>query len=84
MARESKSDAVEAHLATTQCHDEGATPKPSPSPSPVRAYFKLWTYANNGVDDIFLRLVGTVGFLAAGVALPLMTLVFGAFVNDFN
>lgn len=54
----------------------------TPSGSPVKSYFKLWAHAAR--SDVLLRAIGTMAFLAAGVALPVMTIVFGAFVNDFN
>jgi ATP-binding cassette, subfamily B (MDR/TAP), member 1 len=53
-----------------------------PTLSPGKAYFKLWTYASP--LDMFLRLFGTAAILAAGTTLPLMTIIFGSFVNEFN
>jgi len=67
-----------SHPPPTNPEDEEGKPKLSPA----KAYFKLWTYASP--LDIFLRLLGTAAILAAGTALPLMTIVFGTFVNEFN
>lgn len=46
------------------------------------AYFRLWKYAS--LLDWILRVVGAGAALGAGVAYPLMTLIFGNLVNDFN
>ena len=43
---------------------------------------KLW-YFGTGIDQL-LRACGFLCACAAGSALPLMTIVFGKFVNDFN
>jgi hypothetical protein len=43
---------------------------------------KLWRYATP--IDIVLRLCGFFAACGAGAALPLMTIVFGRLVNDFN
>jgi hypothetical protein len=45
-------------------------------------YLKLWAYATP--LDVALRVCGFFAACGAGSALPLMTLVFGALVNDFN
>jgi hypothetical protein len=45
-------------------------------------YLKLWTYATP--LDVALRVCGFFAACGAGSAVPLMTLVFGALVNDFN
>jgi hypothetical protein len=50
--------------------------------SPLRAYLRLWTYANP-VDTV-LRAVGCAAALGAGTAYPLMTIIFGSLINDFN
>lgn len=50
--------------------------------SPLRAYLRLWTYANP-LDNVF-RAVGCAAALGAGTAYPLMTIVFGSLINDFN
>ncbi|KAI9795552.1 MAG: multidrug-resistance transporter mdr5 [Piccolia ochrophora] len=45
-------------------------------------YFRLWRYATP--LDTVLRLCGFFAAIAGGTALPLMTIVFGQLVNDFN
>ncbi|KAL1953812.1 hypothetical protein VTO42DRAFT_2139 [Malbranchea cinnamomea] len=46
------------------------------------AYLKLWTWCTP--VDVVIRLCGALAAIAAGAALPLMTLVFGQFVDEFN
>ncbi|WEW57796.1 multidrug-resistance transporter mdr5 [Emydomyces testavorans] len=46
------------------------------------AYLKLWKWCSP--IDIVLRLCGFFAAIASGTALPLMTIVFGAFVDEFN
>jgi hypothetical protein len=50
--------------------------------SPSAAYFRLWHYASS--LDWLLRAIGGLAALGAGTAYPLMTIVFGNLVNDFN
>lgn len=45
-------------------------------------YVKLWTYATP--VDVILRLCGFLAACGAGAVFPLMTIVFGRLVNDFN
>ncbi|KIW90765.1 uncharacterized protein Z519_08548 [Cladophialophora bantiana CBS 173.52] len=47
-----------------------------------KAYWRLLTYAS--LVDIFLRICGAAAAVAAGSALPLMTIILGDFVQDFN
>ncbi|OAP62935.1 hypothetical protein AYL99_02162 [Fonsecaea erecta] len=47
-----------------------------------KAYWRLLTYANS--VDIVLRICGAAAAAAAGSALPLMTIILGDFVQDFN
>ncbi|KIX03637.1 uncharacterized protein Z518_07190 [Rhinocladiella mackenziei CBS 650.93] len=47
-----------------------------------RAYFRLFAYAST--LDIILRVCGAATALASGTALPLMTIIFGDLVQDFN
>ncbi|KAK0609391.1 ABC multidrug transporter Mdr1 [Immersiella caudata] len=54
----------------------------TPGPSPIKSYFQLWTHAKT--SDTLLRIAGTIAYLAVGAGLPVMTIVFGDFVNDFN
>jgi ATP-binding cassette, subfamily B (MDR/TAP), member 1 len=46
------------------------------------AYVRLWTYASP--LDTLLRIIGCLAALGAGTAYPLMTIVFGNLINDFN
>ncbi|KAK2877091.1 multidrug-resistance transporter mdr5 [Arthroderma sp. PD_2] len=46
------------------------------------AYVKLWSWCEP--IDVFLRICGFFAAVGAGTALPLMTIVFGTFVNVFN
>jgi ATP-binding cassette subfamily B (MDR/TAP) protein 1 len=46
------------------------------------AYVRLWTYASP--LDTVLRIIGCLAGLGAGTAYPLMTIVFGNLINDFN
>jgi ATP-binding cassette subfamily B (MDR/TAP) protein 1 len=46
------------------------------------AYVRLWTYASP--LDTLLRIIGCLAGLGAGTAYPLMTIVFGNLINDFN
>lgn len=50
--------------------------------SPRKAYLGLWKYSSN--LDITLRVLGACAALGAGTALPLMTIVFGNLINEFN
>jgi ATP-binding cassette subfamily B (MDR/TAP) protein 1 len=50
--------------------------------SAFRAYVHLWTYASP--LDTLLRIIGCLAALGAGTAYPLMTIVFGNLINDFN
>jgi ATP-binding cassette, subfamily B (MDR/TAP), member 1 len=68
-----------------------SSPPPKDKPSstsangkrtPFQAYLRLWTYAS--LSDTLLRLLGIVAALGAGTGYPLMTIVFGRLVNDFN
>lgn len=45
-------------------------------------YLRVWRYANS--TDHLLRICGFLAACGAGAALPLMTIVFGGMVNDFN
>ena len=45
-------------------------------------YVKLWTYSTP--IDVLLRVVAFFAACGAGAALPLMTIIFGRLVNDFN
>ncbi len=45
-------------------------------------FFKLFAYAD--LVDILLMIIGTIGSVANGVALPLMTLIFGSLTNAFG
>ncbi|EER24151.1 ABC transporter, putative [Coccidioides posadasii C735 delta SOWgp] len=46
------------------------------------AYLKLWKWC--APVDVVLRICGFFAAIASGTALPLMTIVFGAFVDEFN
>jgi hypothetical protein len=46
------------------------------------AYVRLWTYASP--PDTLLRIIGCLAGLGAGTAYPLMTIVFGNLINDFD
>jgi ATP-binding cassette subfamily B (MDR/TAP) protein 1 len=50
--------------------------------SASKAYFRLWRYASP--LDWLLRTVGVFAALGGGTAYPLMTIIFGSLVNDFN
>ncbi|KAL4863045.1 hypothetical protein BDV12DRAFT_202473 [Aspergillus spectabilis] len=50
--------------------------------SVLSPYFRVWQYST--VLDHVLRLCGIVTAIACGAALPLMTLVFGTLVDNFN
>jgi ATP-binding cassette subfamily B (MDR/TAP) protein 1 len=76
-----KDAAASTHTDQSRPSEKGHDDE-KPSLSPSKAYFRLWTYANYA--DISLRLAGTVAFLATGTAMPIMTIIFGRFVNDFN
>jgi ATP-binding cassette subfamily B (MDR/TAP) protein 1 len=56
--------------------------KQKPPLSPWRAYWRLLAYASP--LDLGLRLCGMAAAVAAGSALPLMTIILGDFVQDFN
>ncbi|CAM6010259.1 unnamed protein product [Sphagnum balticum] len=45
-------------------------------------FFKLFAYAD--LVDVLLMIIGTIGSVANGVALPLMTLIFGSLTNAFG
>jgi hypothetical protein len=45
-------------------------------------FFKLFSYADS--FDLLLMVVGTVGAIANGLAMPLMTIVFGSLTNAFG
>jgi hypothetical protein len=45
-------------------------------------FFKLFSYADS--FDLLLMGVGTVGAIANGLAMPLMTIVFGSLTNAFG
>jgi hypothetical protein len=45
-------------------------------------FFKLFSYADS--FDHLLMVVGTVGAIANGLAMPLMTIVFGSLTNAFG
>ncbi|KAF3934517.1 hypothetical protein ABW19_dt0205961 [Dactylella cylindrospora] len=51
-------------------------------PSPFVSYILVWTYAS-WIDGLG-RLLATVAAVGAGTGYPLMTIIFGNFVNDFN
>jgi ATP-binding cassette, subfamily B (MDR/TAP), member 1 len=61
-------------------HEDEKAPKET-LPASV-AYFRLWQYSSP--LDWLLRAVGALAALGAGTAYPLMTIVFGDLVNDFN
>ncbi|KAJ0980024.1 hypothetical protein J5N97_015498 [Dioscorea zingiberensis] len=45
-------------------------------------FFKLFSFADS--TDVFLMILGTVGAIANGVTLPLMTLLFGNMIQSFG
>ena len=47
-----------------------------------KAYIRLWSYASP--LDHALRVCGALAACAGGIAYPLMTVIFGNLVNDFN
>ena len=47
-----------------------------------KAYVRLWSYASP--LDVLLRICGALAACAGGTAYPLMTVIFGNLVNDFN
>ncbi|KAL5043626.1 hypothetical protein BDW71DRAFT_216223 [Aspergillus fruticulosus] len=51
-------------------------------PPGTRAYFRVWGYSS--VHDHAIRVVGLFAAIACGAALPLMTLVFGTLIDNFN
>jgi hypothetical protein len=71
--KESNSETVPLHNGFQENKD---------SLSPSNAYFRLWGYAN--AFDWILRTIAAFGALGGGTAYPLMTLIFGSLVNDFN
>ena len=50
--------------------------------TPWKAYLRLWSYADR--LDVILRSIGVASALGAGTAYPLMTMIFGDLVNEFN
>jgi ATP-binding cassette subfamily B (MDR/TAP) protein 1 len=50
--------------------------------SPWKAYLGIWKYSSN--LDMTLRVLGACAALGAGTAAPLMTIVFGNLINEFN
>lgn len=70
---------AETSSSETKCEKGGSEKKKST----LHYFFRVhWAYSTP-LDHI-LRLVGLVAAIAAGVAMPLMTIVFGASVNVFN
>ena len=61
-------------------HENEKAPEQSLTAS--AAYFRLWLYSTP--IDWLLRAIGALAALGAGTAYPLMTIVFGNLVNDFN
>ena len=49
---------------------------------PWRAYLRLW--AHSSALELFVRCLAILASAAAGVAFPLMAIIFGNLVNDFN
>jgi hypothetical protein len=45
-------------------------------------FFKLFSYADS--FDLLLMIVGTVGAIANGLSMPLMTIIFGSLTNAFG
>ncbi|OCK85136.1 ABC transporter [Lepidopterella palustris CBS 459.81] len=57
-------------------------PKSTSKGSPFQAYFRLWSYASP--LDVILRTIAAATALGSGTAEPLMAIIFGNLVNDFN
>ncbi|CAI6326467.1 unnamed protein product [Periconia digitata] len=55
-----------------------------PSLSPLLTFFRLLFYANPTWLDRILLCVGAIASIAAGVPFPLIGIVFGELVDDFN
>lgn len=49
---------------------------------PWSAYFRLWAYAT--YLELFIRLLAAASAAGAGVAYPLMAIIFGNLVDNFN
>ncbi|KAL5996683.1 hypothetical protein ACLOJK_007602 [Asimina triloba] len=45
-------------------------------------FFKLFSFADG--SDMLLMLVGTIGAIANGLAMPIMTVIFGQLINSFG
>lgn len=52
--------------------------------NPLRAYLRLFGIQYACRTDQLLRLVGIAAALGAGTGFPLMAIIFGNLVNDFN
>ncbi|KAL4772992.1 P-loop containing nucleoside triphosphate hydrolase protein [Aspergillus nidulans var. acristatus] len=50
--------------------------------SGTKPYFRVWGYSS--VQDHVIRVTGLFAAIACGAALPLMTLVFGTLIDNFN
>lgn len=64
---------------------DGITPTPQEKAQearPIPSYFKLYSHAEP--FDCFLIAIGTLGAVAAGVTMPLFTVVFGQLVNTYG
>jgi len=76
---------VQHRRLSTEKHsdqDEKAEEIDNKTLSPFRAYLRLWEYASP--IDNSLRAIACASALGAGTAYPLMTIVFGTLINDFN
>jgi hypothetical protein len=60
----------------------GIKPETKGTLSASAAYFQLWQYSSP--LDWVLRIIGAFAALGGGTAYPLMTIIFGNLVNDFN
>ncbi|KAF3483014.1 multidrug resistance protein [Arthroderma uncinatum] len=77
-----------ADMATPNKQSDGVVDVPNAElkkdepPQGFGAYVKLWSWCEP--VDVVLRIVGFFAAIGAGTALPLMTIVFGKFVDVFN
>ncbi|KAF4841578.1 ABC transporter BEA3 [Colletotrichum siamense] len=70
---------------SVKSNDAEPTPEPKVRPErepTFRDYARVFTYATKW--DILAYIVGGLASIAAGITLPLMNIIFGQLVNDFN
>lgn len=61
---------------------EAAAEEEKGQPEEKVPFYKLFSFADSA--DIFLMIIGSFGAMGNGLALPLMTVLFGEMINSFG